>query len=100
MRCQSKVNCSSQVCWRQVNLQGLWLQKEEKDDEFDGCLGCLACESPTCSALKRVTNHVLHVKMTRFGYRVDLFRERHVRVKNEAKIASRETDWDDIIAER
>ena len=40
MRCQSKVNCSSQVCWRQVNLQGLWLQKEEEDDEFDGCLGC------------------------------------------------------------
>ena len=40
MRFQSIVNCSSQVCWRQVNLQGLWLQKEEEDDEFDGCLGC------------------------------------------------------------
>ena len=40
VRCQSKVNCSSQVCWRQVNLQVLWLQKEEEDDEFDECLGC------------------------------------------------------------
>ena len=40
MRCQSRVNYSSQVCWRQVNLQGLWLQKEEEDDEFDGCFGC------------------------------------------------------------
>ena len=79
MRCQSRVNCSSQVCWRQVNLQGLWLQKEEEDDEFDGCLD---------------------VKMTIFRYRVDLIRERHVRVKDEAKIASRGTDWDDIIAER
>ena len=39
MRCQSRVNCSSQVCWRQVNLQELWLWKEEEDDEFDGCLG-------------------------------------------------------------
>ena len=38
--CQSKVNCSSQVCWRQVNLQVLWLQKKGEDDEFDGCLGC------------------------------------------------------------
>ena len=79
MRCQSKVNCSSQVCWRQVNLQGLWLQKE-----------------------KKMTNStdVSDVKMTRFGNRVDLFRERHGRVKDEAKIASRGTDWDDIIAER
>ena len=33
---------------------------------------------------------VSDMKMTRFGYRVDLIRERHVRVKNEAKIASRE----------
>ena len=40
MRCQSIMNYSSQVCWRQVNLQELWLQKEEEDDEFDGCLGC------------------------------------------------------------
>ena len=38
---------------------------------------------------------VSDVKMTRFGYRVDLIRERHVRVKDEAKIASRGTDWDD-----
>ena len=29
---------------------------------------------------------VSNVKMTRFGYRVDLIRERHVRVKDEAKI--------------
>ena len=43
---------------------------------------------------------VSDVKMTRFGYRVDFFRERHVRVKDEAKIASRRTDWDDIIADR
>ena len=43
---------------------------------------------------------VSDMKMTRFGYRFDLIRERHVRVKDEAKIASRGTDWDDIIAER
>ena len=41
---------------------------------------------------------VSDVKMTKFEYRVDLIRERHVRVKDDAKIASR--DWDDIIAER
>ena len=39
---------------------------------------------------------VSDMKMTRFGYRVDLIRERNVRVKDEAKIVSR----DDIIAER
>ena len=33
---------------------------------------------------------VSDMKMTRFGYRVDLIRERHVRVKDEAKIASRD----------
>ena len=43
---------------------------------------------------------VLDTKMTRFGYRVDLIRERHVRVKDEAKTVRRGTDWDDIIAER
>ena len=45
---------------------------------------------------------VSDMEMRRFGYRVDLFRERHVRVKDEAKIASRDDiiDWDDIIAER
>ena len=43
---------------------------------------------------------VSDMKMTRFGHRVDLIRERHVRVKDEAKIVSRETVWDDIIAER
>ena len=43
---------------------------------------------------------VSDVKMTRFGNRVYLFRKRHARVKDEAKIASRGTDWDDIIAER
>ena len=31
---------------------------------------------------------VSNVKMTRFGYRVYLIREGHVRVKDEAKIAS------------
>ena len=35
---------------------------------------------------------VSDVKMTRFGNRVYLFRKRHVRVKDEAKIASRGTD--------
>ena len=39
---------------------------------------------------------VSDVKMTRFGNRVYLFRERHVRVKDKAKIASRGTDWDRI----
>ena len=43
---------------------------------------------------------VSDMKMTRFGYRVDLIRERHVRVKDETKIARRGTDWDNIIAER
>ena len=33
---------------------------------------------------------VSDMKMTRFGYRVDLIRERHVRVKDEAKITSRD----------
>ena len=33
------------------------------------------------------------MKMKRFGYRVDLIRD-------AAKIVSRGTDWDDIIAER
>ena len=42
---------------------------------------------------------VSDVEMTRFGNRVDLIRERHFRVKDEAKIASRD-DWADIIAER
>ena len=79
MRCQSKVNCNSQVCWKHVNLQEQWLYKR-----------------------KKMTNStdVSNMKMTRFRYRVDSIRERHVRVKDEAKIASRGTDWDDIIAER
>ena len=46
------------------------------------------------------TTDVSDVEMIRFGQRVDLIRERHVRVKDEAKIASCGTDWDDIIAER
>ena len=46
------------------------------------------------------STNVSDVEMTRFRQRVDLIRERHVRVKDEAKIASRGTDWDDIIAER
>ena len=46
------------------------------------------------------STNVLNVELTRFGYRVDLIRESHVRVKDEAiKIASRGTEWDDIIAE-
>ena len=71
VRCQSSIgNCSSQVCWRQVKLHGLWLQKEEEDGEFDG--------------------YVSNFKMTRFGYYgVDLIRERHVRVKDEANFAKR-----------
>ena len=43
---------------------------------------------------------VSDMKIAGFGYIIDLIRERHVRVKDEAKIASRGTDWDDIIAER
>ena len=55
-----------------------------------------------CRKRKKMTDStdVSDVKMTRFGNRVYLFRKRHVRVKDEAKIASRGTDWDDIIAER
>ena len=41
VRYQSIVSCSSQVCcWGQVNSQELSLQKEGKDDEFDGCHEC------------------------------------------------------------
>ena len=36
---------------------------------------------------------VSDMKMTRFGYRVVLIPERHVRVRDGAKIASRGTDW-------
>ena len=43
---------------------------------------------------------VSDVKTTKFGNRVYLFRKRHVGVKDEAKIASRGTDWDDINADR
>ena len=43
---------------------------------------------------------VSDMKMTRFGHRVDLISERYVGVKDETKIASRGTDWNDIIAER
>ena len=35
------------------------------------------------------STNVSDMKMTRFGYRVDLIRERHARVKDEAKIVSR-----------
>ena len=131
MKCQSVVNYSSQVCWRKVNLQELWLKKEEEDGEFDGCLHspvldlsgdltplwCLSTPRSLywprknsqnkakihCRPLSSFpTNRVLdvsNVKMIRFGYRVDLTWERYVRVKDEAKIASR-WDWDDIIAEK
>ena len=43
---------------------------------------------------------VTNVKMTRFKYRVDSIKEIHVTDKGGTKIVSRETDWDDIIAER
>ena len=36
---------------------------------------------------------VSDMKMTRFGYIVDLIRERHVRVKDEAKIVSNKNHW-------
>ena len=45
----------------------LWLQKEEEDDEFDGCLGC---------ENDKIWKQSLFVQ--------------NVRVKDEAKIASRE----------
>ena len=54
-----------------------------------------------CRKMKKMSNstNVLDVEITRFGHRVDLIRERHV--KEEAiKSVSRRTDWDDIIAER
>ena len=35
---------------------------------------------------------VSDIKLARFGYRVDLIRKRHFRVKDEAKIVSRGTD--------
>ena len=40
---------------------------------------------------KKMTNStdVSDIKMKRFGYRVDLIRERYVRVKDEGKIANR-----------
>ena len=37
------------------------------------------------------------MKMTKFGYRADFIRERHARVTDEAKIASRGTDWDAVL---
>ena len=43
---------------------------------------------------------VSDMKMTRFGYRVDLIRERHVRVEDEAKIASRGTDLKTLVWRR
>jgi alanine-alpha-ketoisovalerate/valine-pyruvate aminotransferase len=41
-----------------------------------------------------------NVEMTRFKYRVDLIKEIHVTDKGGTKIVTRETDWDDIVAER
>ena len=43
-----------------------------------------------CRNKKKMANStdVSNVKMARFGYRVDLIREGHVRVKDEAKVAS------------
>ena len=52
--------------------------------------------------LQEMTNStdVSDVEMTKYGQKVDVIRERHVRVKDETKIVSRENDWDDIVAER
>ena len=43
-----------------------------------------------CKKTKKMANStdVSNVNMARFGYTVDLIREGHVRVKDEAKIAS------------
>ena len=38
LRCQSIMNFST-VCWRQVNLQELWLQKAIEYDKLDKYLG-------------------------------------------------------------
>ena len=46
------------------------------------------------------STNVTNVKMTRFKHRFDLIKELHVTDKGAAKIVSRETDWDDFIAER
>ena len=46
------------------------------------------------------STNVTNVKMTRFKYRVDSIKEIPVTVKSGTKIVSRETDWDDTIAER
>ena len=81
MRCQSIVNCSSQ------------LSLMETITEFE--------RARDCRKMKKMTNstNVLDVKTTRFGYRVDLIRIRHV--KGEAiKIVSRRTDWGGKIVER
>ena len=80
VRCQSIVNCSSQLSLMETT-------------EF--------ARAPDCRKMKKMTNstNVLDVKITRFGYRVDLIRERPV--KDEAiKIVRRRTDRGDIIAER
>ena len=60
--------------------------------------------APECIYIrrKRIRNstNVANVNMTRFKYSVDLIKEIHVTDKDGTKIVSRETDWDDIIAER
>ena len=50
----------------------------------------------------KMTNstNVTNVKMTRLNYRVDSIKEIHVTDKGGTKIVTRETEWDDIIAER
>ena len=45
------------------------------------------------------STNVTIVKMTRFKQRVDLIKEIHVTDTGGTKIASRETEWDDIIAD-
>ena len=65
VRCQIIVNCSIQVCWRRVNCKRCGCRKREKMTD---------------------STDALDVKMSRFGYRVDLIKERQVRVKDEANI--------------
>ena len=53
------------------------------------------CKCCGCRKRKKMTNStdVSDVEVTRFRQRVDLIRERHVRVKDEAKIANTQRTW-------
>ena len=57
-------------------------------------------KSCSCRNRGKMTNlmDVLDMKMTKFGYRVDLIRERHVGVEDEAKIVSRGTELTGMIS--